>query len=141
MSRTDNDRLELKFGRRALAQAGLGIRSIAEHVQKINLSSAISPQEKALLSKSFQGEQGWILEVPNQSPLVQQLFWDTQWQGAATAGVWSSALRQGPDHVVVKDARLNRFPLNGEQTRGTLVVLTRIDDETPRSPAPSPDRA
>lgn len=135
---SDNNFIELKYGKRFMAQAGLGIRSIEEHRAKIKSSDKLSAAEKAALSEQFQGATGWILEVPNQSPLVQQLFRDTQWQGAATAGVWSSALRQGPDHVIVKHAALNRFQLNGEQTRGTLIVLAAIDVENPR-PLPAPN--
>lgn len=104
--------LPLEAARRALAQAGLGL---------------LSPGQIPSLK--------FVLAIPNQSALVQQIYWGTDWQGAPGAGVWAGALRMGKDSgVVLTSPEINRVRINRVQERCTLVVLDRLDD------APSPDR-
>jgi hypothetical protein len=60
----------------------------------------------------------WLV-VPNSSPLVRELFRDSIWAGADSAGVWSGALRQGPPALWIP--RQER--VNGVQMRSTLLSL------------------
>lgn len=68
----------------------------------------------------------WWLAVPNNSPLVRQLFEGSDWAGAMGAGVWSGALRQserGRIHEVAK-ARVN-----GDVLPCTLISLDGLYGE------------
>lgn len=68
-------------------------------------------------------EDGFMLAVPNESPLVHAMFKDTVWAGAPGASVWKSALRQAPPAMVCVDKARNRVRINGVQQRCTLVRL------------------
>jgi hypothetical protein len=102
-TRPDGSGLSIGHAKRQLAQAGLGL--------------------------SKERDRGWILAVPNQSPLLEQLFYGSRWQGAAGAGGWSEALRSGPRDVCLFEAIGNRVRINGVQQRCTLIVLARLDDD------------
>jgi hypothetical protein len=95
--------LEQKYAKRQLAQAGLGL--------------AVDPQL------------GFLLAVPNQSPMLERLFWGSRWQGAPGAGGWSEAMRQAPTDIAVKSADANRVRINGVQQRCTLLVLRALGME------------
>lgn len=66
---------------------------------------------------------GWILAIPNKSPLLSELFEGTVWAGMAGIGGWAGSLRQGPPHVIVTDKRKNNRRVGGVQQRCTLIVL------------------
>lgn len=62
----------------------------------------------------------WHLFVPNQSPLVRELYKDSHWQGSIGAAVWSAALQQAPKgELWERDQRR----VNGAQYKGTLIRL------------------
>ena len=71
---------------------------------------------------------GVLLAVPNRSQMVAELYKGTVWAGAPGAGVWASALRQGPASCVFipPDKNGNRHSINGVQERCTLLVITSI---------------
>jgi hypothetical protein len=49
-------------------------------------------------------EHGYVLAVPNSSPLVAKLFEGTDWAGTpGSGGPWKDALRQAPPEIVVHD--------------------------------------
>ncbi|EKF43317.1 DNA primase [Nitratireductor indicus C115] len=71
------------------------------------------------------------LLVPNQHPLLHQLFQGSKWAGELAAGVWSGALRMAPDEIW-RDASAR---IHGEKKRGTAFALKDIivTDEEARS--------
>jgi len=76
---------------------------------------------------------GYVLAVPNSSPLVGKLFDGTQWAGSPGAGgPWKDALRQAPAHIVITDRARNRVTIGGVQQRCTLVVLQNYHDAPER---------
>lgn len=95
----EDDGLDLKKINQALSQAGL----------------TIVPKSKA--------EGGEWLAVPNQNPLVRQMYAGTKWAGEPGAGVWSGALRQSPIGSVHS---MDRVRINGPQQRCTLIRLAAI---------------
>jgi len=76
---------------------------------------------------------GYVLAVPNSSPLVAKLFEGTQWGGSPGAGgPWKDALRQAPANVAISDKKLNRITIGGVQTRCTLIVLKNFHEAPER---------
>lgn len=70
---------------------------------------------------------GFVLAVPNASPLVAALFEGTGWAAAdGVSGLWKDALRQAPGQIVITDKHINRICINGVQQRCSLVVLTNF---------------
>ena len=61
-----------------------------------------------------------FLAVPNQGPLVRELFEGSKWGGELGAGVWAPALRQGPRGELWELARVR---VNGVLDRATLLSL------------------
>lgn len=72
----------------------------------------------------------WWIAVPNQSPLVRELFNGSDWGGAVGASVWSSALRQSPrdeaDKPGIHDVEKAR--VNGDVVPCTLISLAALYD-------------
>lgn len=66
------------------------------------------------------GRPDWHLFVPNQSPLVRELFKDSHWQGSIGAAVWSAALRQAPQGAIW---HADQRRVNGVQFKGTMIRL------------------
>lgn len=93
--------LELPDAKQQLGMTGLGLM----------LPGEILPNEA-----------GWVLAVPNSSPLVARLFQGRPWQH----GGWKDALRQGPAEVIVTDKAINNRRINGVKQRCTLVVMGRF---------------
>jgi hypothetical protein len=105
----DADRIELRYARNYLAQAGLG-----------------------LLDGRKNG-QGFVLAIPHSGPLVGALFRDTVWAGTGATGGWASALRQAPANVVPQKGAKpgwNVVKINGVAMRCTLVKLDGFRDVT-----------
>lgn len=69
---------------------------------------------------------GYALAIPNQGPMIGQMFRGTDWGGEGGAGVWSAALRQAPPNVVVADKAKNRQRINGVQRRCTIVMAGEL---------------
>ncbi|MFK8250201.1 hypothetical protein [Ancylobacter terrae] len=97
------DSLTLTEAQRQLAQAGLGL------VRDLAIAD------------------GFILAVPNTSPLLSELFEGTVWAGQAGIGGWSGALRQGPPAVIITDKHKNLRKINGMNVRCTLIALHEFD--------------
>jgi hypothetical protein len=67
---------------------------------------------------------GYVLAVPNSSPLVAKLFEGTDWAGTPGAGgPWKDAFRQAPANIVNTDRDINRVYIAGVQQRCSLVIL------------------
>ena len=90
---------------------------------------------------------GLLLAIPNRGDRVGQIYANSKWQGGpGGAGVWSSALRQGPVDIVVSDAKRNNIRINGDMHRCTLIDLDRLDawldattpPDVTSTPAPGP---
>jgi hypothetical protein len=94
-------KLELPEGKRDLGLTGLGLL----------LPGEIAPHDC-----------GYVLAIPNASPLVAKLFNGRPWQH----GGWKDALRQGPPEVIIGDKSVNRVKINGVRQRCTLVVMGRF---------------
>lgn len=90
--------LDRQYAKRQLAQAGLGI---------------IEPPKV----------RGYALAVPSSGPLVSALYRGTPWGGEGGTGVWRSALRQGPPHIISADKSINNCRINGVMQRCTLVMM------------------
>lgn len=88
-----------KETRERLAQAGLGL---------------VEPRKA--------GDPHW-LAVPSQSPQVWGLYKGTKWAGEPGAGVWASALKQGPKGSLWDSARVR---VNGDLARCTLISLEAL---------------
>ena len=56
---------------------------------------------------------GYVLAVPNTSPLVEKLFEGKDWAG----GAWKDALRQAPADIVITDRNINRIRIAGVRQR------------------------
>jgi hypothetical protein len=68
------------------------------------------------------GDPHW-LAIPNQSPLTQRLFIGTKWGGEMGAGVWASALRQGPRESMWTTGAPR---VNGVKCRCTLISIDAL---------------
>lgn len=66
---------------------------------------------------------GLILAIPNNSPLLSELFEGSVWSGQAGIGGWAGSLRQGPPNVIVTDKAKNNRSVAGVKQRCTLIVL------------------
>lgn len=75
----------------------------------------------------LRGAKGYALAVPNQGPMIGQIFRGTDWGGEGGAGVWSAAMRQAPPNVVVYDKTRNKQRINGTQRRCTIVMVGALD--------------
>ncbi|MCJ8143825.1 hypothetical protein MKI84_12950 [Ancylobacter sp. A5.8] len=75
------------------------------------------------LFKDLSLSEGLILAVPNNSPLLAELFEGSQWAGTAGTGGWAGSLRQGPPHVIVTDKKKNNRKVAGLAQRCTLILL------------------
>ncbi|MFG1300353.1 hypothetical protein V5F49_11220 [Xanthobacter sp. V3C-3] len=69
---------------------------------------------------------GYALAIPNQGPMVSQIFRGTDWGGEGGTGVWSAALRQAPPAVVVSNKTNNRQRINGVQRRCSIVLMSEL---------------
>lgn len=100
------DRLDDKKARELLGQIGLGI---------------VVPGKISALT-------GYVLAVPNSGASVGEIYRGTTWSaGPSGAGVWGSALRQGPENVIITDKEKNRVRINAVEQRCTLVDLDEFD--------------
>lgn len=97
--------------------------------QKIELPDAKTQLGLTGLGLALPGERaphdaGWVLAIPNSSPLVARLYQGRPWQH----GGWKDALRQCPvDGLVITDKTRNYVRINGMQTRCTLVAMGRFE--------------
>jgi hypothetical protein len=81
---------------------------------------------------------GLRLAVPNRGDAVGRIFAGSKWAGGpGGAGVWASALRQGPRSVVLADAGSNLLRINGDVHRCTMIDLDALDQWLDGSP-PAP---
>lgn len=93
----------------ALASAGLGLL----------LPGEIAPMDA-----------GYVLAVPNSSPLVAKIFARSDWAAAdGLSGLWRDALRQAPAGVVVTGFTINRVRIAGVRYRCSLVLIARVREE------------
>ena len=85
---------------------------------------------------------GLLLAIPNRGNAVGRIFNGSKWGGGpGGAGVWGTALRQGPPGVIITDAGQNAMRINGDMHRCTLVDLDALDKWLDaREPLPSPSR-
>lgn len=67
----------------------------------------------------------WIV-IPNQSPILHQLYKGEKWAGSPNAGVWKGALRQSPREVV---HRPGNEVVAGVKSRCTLIRLAALYGE------------
>src|SRR5205823_3717839 len=74
------------------------------------------------------GLAGYVLAIPNSSPLVAEMFDGTPWHGTPGAGgPWKDALRQAPPEIVITDRTVNRRYIGGVQQRCALVILAKFE--------------
>ncbi len=85
---------------------------------------------------------GLLLAIPNRGNAVGRIFNGSKWGGGpGGAGVWGTALRQGPPGVIITDASQNCMRINGDKHRCTLVDLDALDkwlDATSPASTPAP---
>lgn len=74
------------------------------------------------LQKPTTANDEFTLFIPNQHPLIQELFKDSNWYGQKGAGVWSGALRQAPPHYYVA----NSARVTGAKCKGTQFPLSVV---------------
>jgi hypothetical protein len=75
-------------------------------------------------------EHGYVLAVPNSSPLVAKLFEGTDWAGTpGSGGPWKDALRQAPPEIVVHDKNINRIRIAGMHERCCSLVVLKHSTE------------
>jgi hypothetical protein len=102
-------------------------RPVTESGDCLDLRGAIGQLGQAGLGLIEKGDKrfgfkGWGLIVPNQSPLLMELFEDTVWAGMAGAAGWPEALRAGaPSGAIIKDKTKNKLSVNGVQCRCTVI--------------------
>ena len=80
--------------------------------------------------------EGLWLAVPNQSPLVRELFNGSDWGGAIGASVWAGALRQSPEWVAGKTFaeggglhQAGKQRVNGDVVPCTMISLAALYGE------------
>lgn len=73
-------------------------------------------------------ELGYVLAIPNNHPMVRDLFKGSTWQH----GSWKDALRTAPAGLVLTDKARNRVRVAGQQKRCSLVVLKRFHEAPER---------
>lgn len=78
------------------------------------------------LCKDVDLSHGLILAVPNNSPLLAELFEGSVWSGAAGIGGWPGSLRQGPSTIIVTDKKKNNRKVAGVKQRCTLILLNEF---------------
>jgi hypothetical protein len=114
--------IEFDKARDMLAQVGLGL--------------------KATLPKNHRDWQsrGLQLYIPNRGAAVGKIFAGSKWGGGpGGAGVWGTALRQGPDGVIITDAKRNSIRINSDMHRCTVIDLDKLDQWLDaRAPLPDP---
>ena len=71
---------------------------------------------------SARGDPYWMA-IPNQNPLLGRLFQGTKWAGEPGAGVWASALRQGPRGALWDTGQAR---VNGDKCKCTLISLSAL---------------
>jgi hypothetical protein len=97
--------LDLDKARQLLASAGLGLKTTLPINHKDHQSK------------------GLLLAIPNRGDLVAQIFASSKWGGGpGGAGVWGTALRQGPPQIV-KVGGNNLMKINGDAHRVTFIDL------------------
>lgn len=71
------------------------------------------------------------LFIPNQNPLLHKIFEGTKFQGELGTGVWTGALRQGPEdkHIACSGR------VNGVKSKGTLYALETVLSREGEQPA------
>lgn len=101
---------------------------------------------KASLPKSNPNWQsrGLWLAIPKRGNAVAKIFNGSKWGGGqGGAGVWTSALRQGPPGVIIDNAKQNQMRINNDVHRCTMVDLDQFDawiDARADVPASTPAR-
>ena len=104
----DHDGMDSGLARQMLGQAGIGL------IDKMDRRYDFA---------------GWGLAIPNQSPILAELFEGTNWIGAPGAPGWAEALRGGaPTGAIVTDKTRNRIAVNGVQCRCTLLDLEKFKE-------------
>jgi hypothetical protein len=74
------------------------------------------------ITKPTTAEEHFSLLVPNQHPLLHELFKDSKWQGELSAGTWAGALRQAPPEIW----REASARINAEKKKGIAFALKDI---------------
>jgi hypothetical protein len=116
--------LDLDKARDLLALTGLGLKATLPRNHRDHMSK------------------GLLLAIPNRGNAVGRIFNGSKWGGGpGGAGVWGTALRQGPPGVIITDAGQNAMRINGDMHRCTLVDLDKLDQWLDaRAPLPTPIR-
>lgn len=92
-----------------------------------NARSMLAQVDLALLDRMNTIAPGsHVLCVPNEGPLLAQLFAGSPWGGSGGGGTWKDALRQGPGDVVIYDAKVNKQRVGGFSRRCTLLVVEKF---------------
>ncbi len=94
-----------------------------EDIDVTSANKALAQAGLRLVARKEGFRPSWFLFVPNQNPLVRELFKDSHWQGAIGANVWSGALRQGPRGALWEPAQ---HRVNGTQYKGTMIRLSGL---------------
>lgn len=111
---------------------GQFIEDLEDPDQEMAPADARRMLSDAGLGLLYDQELGWLLAVPNSSPLVERLFFGSRWQGVPGIGGWTEAMRQAPTNVVVKrNTAANRVRINSVQQRCTLVALRVFNEPEP----------
>jgi hypothetical protein len=116
--------IDIEKARDLLALTGLGLKTTLPRNHKDHMSK------------------GLLLAIPNRGNAVGKIFNGSKWGGGpGGAGVWGTALRQGPPGVIIMDAKQNQMRINNDMHRCTLVDLDALDKWLDaRSPLSTPLR-
>ena len=115
--------VDLSKVRERLAVAGCGIVMEARSVDRrdTHTTSDVKLAEELIPADRY------LLAVPNSSPALQRLYQNTKWSD----GVWTGALKQGPQDIVIRD-RGNKqvVKINRQAARCLLIDLKAYDKLT-----------
>jgi hypothetical protein len=105
-----------------------GLESESDDPMTATKARKLLEQTGLTLMKPGGKDGAWGLFIPNQHPLLHQIYKDTKWQGELAAGTWSGALRDAPpDMWELSSARIHSHKKKG--TRFHINALMKQDEE------------
>lgn len=105
-----------------------GLESVGDDPMTPVKARKLLEQTGLTLQKPDSKDGHWGLFIPNQHPLLHQIYKDTKWAGELAAGTWSGALRDAPQAMwTLSSARIHSDKKKG--TRFHLNLLMTQEDE------------
>ncbi len=101
------------------------VGGVIDQVERDNLDLQYAKERLHLVNLSIRNKgdpgDGFCLAVPNDGPVLQKLFADTEWQ----RGGWFGALKQAPNNVVLRnEGNKQKLKINGSTKHCLLIDMS-----------------